>query len=152
LSFDDDIARGIMIETPAAVMAADHLVRLVDFFSIGTNDLAQYMMAADRSNAAVANLVTPYQPAVIRAIRQVVEAARPTGIPVSLCGELAGDPRATPLLLGLGIGELSMSAPAIPLVKARVRNLDLGAAQALAAELLTYESATDIEARLEEVS
>jgi phosphoenolpyruvate-protein kinase (PTS system EI component) len=71
---------------------------------------------------------------------------------VSLCGELAGDPRATPLLLGLGIGELSMSAPAIPLVKARVRNLDLAAAQALAAELLTYESATDIEARLEEVS
>jgi phosphoenolpyruvate-protein phosphotransferase/dihydroxyacetone kinase phosphotransfer subunit len=150
LPFDDDIARGIMIETPAAVMAADHLVRLVDFFSIGTNDLAQYMMAADRSNAAVANLVTPYQPAVIRAIRQVVEAARPAGIPVSLCGELAGDARATPLLLGLGISELSMSAPAIPLVKARVRNLTLSAAQKLAEELLTYESATDIEARLSE--
>ncbi len=150
LPFDDDIARGIMIETPSAVMAADHLVRLVDFFSIGTNDLSQYMLAADRSNAAVANLVTPYQPAVLRAIHQVVAAARPTGIPVSLCGELAGEPRATPLLLGLGISELSMSAPAIPLVKARVRDLDMAAAQALASELLTYESAAAIEARLSE--
>ncbi len=150
LAFDDDIARGIMIETPAAVMAADYLVRLVDFFSIGTNDLAQYMMAADRSNAAVANLVTPYQPAVVRAIHQVVEAARSKGIPVSLCGELAGDPRATPLLIGLGIGELSMSAPAIPLVKARIREIDTARSQTLAAELLTYESAVDIEARLSE--
>ena len=148
LPFDDDIARGIMIETPAAVMAADHLVRLVDFLSIGTNDLSQYMMAADRSNAAVAPLVTPYQPAVLRAIRQVVEAARPTGIPVSLCGEMAGDPRATALLIGLGIGELSMSAPAIPLVKASLRAVDIAAAQALAEELLTYESAVDIEARV----
>lgn len=149
LPFDDDIARGIMIETPAAVMAADHLVRLVDFLSIGTNDLSQYMMAADRSNAAVAPLVTPYQPAVLRAIRQVVEAARPTGIPVSLCGEMAGDPRATALLIGLGIGELSMSAPAIPLVKASLRAVDIAAAQALAEELLTYESAVDIEARVQ---
>lgn len=150
LAFDDDIARGIMIETPAAVMSADHLVRLVDFFSIGTNDLSQYMMAADRSNAAVANLVTPYQPAVIRAIHKVIEAARPGGIPVSLCGELAGDPRATALLIGLGINELSMSAPAIPLVKSHIRELDVNAAQALAGELLTYESAVEIQARLEQ--
>jgi phosphoenolpyruvate-protein kinase (PTS system EI component) len=131
-------------------MAADYLARLVDFFSIGTNDLSQYMMAADRSNAAVANLVTPYQPAVVRAIHQVVTAAQAGGIAVSLCGELAGDPLATPLLVGLGIGELSMSAPAIPLVKARVRELNLQQAQVLAKELLTYESAVDIEARLNE--
>ncbi len=148
LPFDDDVARGIMIETPAAVMAADYLARLVDFFSIGTNDLSQYMMAADRSNPAVTNLVSPYQPAVVRAMHQVVEAAQRAGIPVSLCGELAGDPRATPLLVGLGIGELSMSAPAIPLVKARVRQLNLEKAQVLASELLTYESAIDIEQRL----
>jgi multiphosphoryl transfer protein len=150
LPFDDDVSRGIMIETPAAVMAADYLARLVDFFSIGTNDLSQYMMAADRSNPAVANLVTPYQPAVIRAIHQVVQATQKASIPVSLCGELAGDPRATPLLLGLGIGELSMSAPAIPLVKARVRQLNLEAARVLANELLTYETAVDIEQRLSE--
>jgi phosphocarrier protein FPr len=150
LPFDDDVPRGIMIETPAAVMAAGYLARLVDFFSIGTNDLAQYMMAADRSNRAVAGLVSPYQPAVVRAIHQVVNAAQHAGIPVSLCGELAGDPRATPLLVGMGIGELSMSAPAIPLVKARVRQLHLEQAQVLANELLTYESAIDIEQRLSE--
>jgi phosphoenolpyruvate-protein kinase (PTS system EI component) len=152
LPFDDDIAKGIMIETPAAVLSADYLARLVDFFSIGTNDLAQYMMAADRSNAAVANLVSPFQPAVVRALHQVVTAAQAVGIPVSLCGELAGDPRATPLLVGLGIGELSMSAPAIPRVKARVRELNLAAAQVLARELLTYESAGDIEDRLSELA
>ncbi len=150
LPFDDDIARGIMIETPAAVMAADYLARLVDFFSIGTNDLAQYMMAADRSNAAVANLVTAFQPAVIRSIHQVVSAAQKAGIVVSLCGELAGDPRATALLVGLGINELSMSAPSIPAVKARVRQLNLEQSQRLASELLTYESATDVEQRLSE--
>jgi phosphocarrier protein FPr len=150
LPFDDDIARGIMIETPAAVLSADYLARLVDFFSIGTNDLAQYMMAADRSNAAVATLASPFQPAVVRAIHQVVQAAQKAGIPVALCGELAGDPRATPLLVGLGIAELSMSAPAIPLVKARVRDLGLAGAQVLANELLTYESAIDIEQRLSE--
>jgi multiphosphoryl transfer protein len=150
LPFDDDVARGIMIETPAAIMAADYLARLVDFFSIGTNDLSQYMMAADRSNAAVAGLVSPYQPAVVRAIRQVVDAAQQARIPVSLCGELAGDPRATPLLVGMGITELSMSAPAIPLVKARVRQLDTARAQVLANELLTYETASDIEQRLSE--
>ena len=150
LPFDDDVPRGIMIETPAAVMAADYLARLVDFFSIGTNDLSQYMMAADRSNPAVANLVSPYQPAVVRAIHQVVEAAQKAVIPVSLCGELAGDPRATPLLVGFGISELSMSAPAIPLVKARIRQLDLEKSQILANELLTYESAVDIEQRLAE--
>jgi phosphocarrier protein FPr len=150
LPFDDDIARGIMIETPAAVISADYLARLVDFFSIGTNDLTQYIMAADRSNAAVANLASPFQPAVVRALHQVVAAAQRAGIAVSLCGELAGDPRATALLVGLGITELSMSAPAIPLVKARVRELNLQQAQVLAQELLTYESAGDIEQRLSE--
>ena len=150
LPFDDDVSRGIMIETPAAVMAADYLARLVDFFSIGTNDLSQYMMAADRSNPAVASLVSPYQPAVVRAIYQVVQAAQKAAIPVSLCGELAGDPRATPLLVGFGITELSMSAPAIPLVKARIRQVEPQKAQILASELLTYESAVDIEQRLSE--
>jgi phosphotransferase system enzyme I (PtsI) len=88
----------------------------------------------------------------VRALHQVVTAAQEVGIPVSLCGELAGDPRATPLLVGLGITELSMSAPAIPRVKARVRELNLAAAQVLARELLTYESAADIELRLTELA
>lgn len=148
LAFDDDIARGIMIETPAAVASADFLARLVDFFSIGTNDLAQYIMAADRGNAAVANLVNPYQPAVVRAIHQVVQAAQKAGISVALCGELASHPQATELLIGLGIAELSMSAPAIPAVKARIRQVSLRQAHELAAEVLGYESAADIEQRL----
>jgi phosphoenolpyruvate-protein phosphotransferase len=114
LAFDEDIQRGIMIETPAAVLLADHLARLVDFFSIGTNDLTQYIMAADRGNAAVASLVSAYQPALLRAIREVVRAGHANGIRVGICGELAGDPRATPLLVGLGLDELSMNAACDP--------------------------------------
>jgi len=123
LAFDEDLQRGVMIETPSAVLLADHLARLVDFFSIGTNDLAQYIMAADRDNAAVANLVNPYQPAVLRAIRETVEAGHANGIKVSLCGEMAGDLKATALLIGLGIDALSMTPTAIPVVKERIRRL-----------------------------
>ncbi len=124
LPFDDDVERGIMIEVPSTVLVADHLARLVDFFSIGTNDLTQYIMAADRGNGGVTELVNPYQPAVVRAIHQVIEAAHRKGVWVGLCGELAADLRATPLLIGLGIDELSMSAPSIPAIKTRIRELD----------------------------
>lgn len=145
LPFDEDIERGIMVETPAAVLIADQLARLVDFFSIGTNDLAQYVMAADRSNATVAELVSAYQPSVVRALRTVIDAAHANGIRAGLCGELAGEPRAAPLLVGLGIDELSMTATAIPAVKARIRNLRRGDAQRIAAVVLEMSSAADIE-------
>jgi phosphoenolpyruvate-protein phosphotransferase/dihydroxyacetone kinase phosphotransfer subunit len=151
LAFDEDIQRGIMIETPAAVLLADHLARLVDFFSIGTNDLTQYVMAADRGNAAVASLVSAYQPALLRAIREVVRAGHANGIRVGICGELAGDPRATPLLVGLGLDELSMNAAAIPAVKARIRRLSRTDAQRIAAVALEMSAAAEIELYLDEL-
>lgn len=151
LAFDEDIQRGIMIETPAAVLLADHLARLVDFFSLGTNDLTQYVMAADRGNAAVAGLVSAYQPALLRALREVVRAGHANGIRVGICGELAGDPRATPLLVGLGLDELSMNAASIPAVKARIRQLSRADAQRIAAVALEMSAAAEIERYLGEL-
>ena len=98
---------GIMIEIPAAAVIADHLARVVDFFSIGTNDLSQYTMAADRTNANVASLASAFQPAVLRLIRGVIEAAHAQGKWVGLCGE-CGEPLAIPILLGLGLDEFSV--------------------------------------------
>src|SRR5690606_7745672 len=110
--FAEDMEVGVMIEVPAAVATADQLAREVDFFSIGTNDLTQYTMAADRGNARVAHLAQALQPAVLRWVDQTVRAGHDAGICVGMCGELAGNPQATPLLVGLGLDELSMSAPA----------------------------------------
>lgn len=152
LPFDEDIQRGIMVETPAAVLLADHLARLVDFFSIGTNDLTQYVMAADRGNAAVAGLVNAYQPAVLHAIRETVKAGHAHGIPVGVCGELAGDPRATTLLVGLGVDELSMTAASIPAVKKRIRQMSLKDAERVAQVALGMSSAEEVEAYLEETT
>jgi len=145
LPFDDDMAVGIMVEVPAAVFSADKLARFVDFFSIGSNDLTQYVMAADRGNASVAALIHPYQPALLQSMRQVVQAGHAAGIRVGICGELAGDPRATALLVGLGFDDLSMSAPSIPQVKARLRTFDMAQAQAVAAMVLGMNTASEIE-------
>ena len=139
--FNEGMEVGIMIEVPSAVAVADQLAREVDFFSIGTNDLTQYVMAADRGNARVAGLVNPFQPAVLRLVRDAARAAHNAGIWIGMCGELAGNPLATPLLLGLGLDELSMSAPSIPAVKEAVRGLSLADAQRIAAEALALDSA-----------
>ena len=144
LPFDEAMEVGMMIEVPAAVATADLLAREVDFFSIGTNDLTQYTMAADRGNAHVADLVQALQPAVLRLIKQTVDAAHRAGIWVGICGELAGNAAAAPLLVGLEVDELSMSAPSIPAVKAAIRELDFGEAKALAGEILTLDSVTAI--------
>ena len=142
--FDAQIEVGIMIEVPAAVAIADRLAAHVDFFSIGTNDLSQYTMAADRTNAKVAKLADAFQPAVLRLIRQTIQTGHEAGIWVGLCGELAGDPLAAPLLLGLGLDEFSMNAPAIPQVKQIIRQLTLSQAQALAEQALALDSAEQI--------
>ena len=135
---------GIMIEIPAAAVVADQLAKVVDFFSIGTNDLSQYTMAADRTNAGVASLADAFQPAVLRLIRQVIDAAHAAGKWVGLCGELAGEPLAIPILLGLGLDEFSMNAPAIPTAKQVIRTLRVDEARAIAATVLELESAEEV--------
>ncbi len=119
---------GAMIETPGAALAADALAEVCDFFAIGTNDLTMYTLAIDRSDDQVAYLYNPLHPAVLRLIQFAVEAAHRAGIPVSVCGEVAGDPRFTALLLGLGVRDLSMAPGNLPRVKRRIRSLDLAEA------------------------
>ncbi|PSP36636.1 phosphoenolpyruvate--protein phosphotransferase [Halobacteriales archaeon QH_10_70_21] len=127
---------GAMVETPAAVSLAGELAARLDFLSIGTNDLTQYVMAADRENDAVADLHDPLHPAVLRAIDRTVRGADDGDAPVGMCGEIAGDPALTELLVGLGLDELSMSAVTVPAVKQRVADTDTETAGKLAAEAL----------------
>ncbi|WP_348770818.1 phosphoenolpyruvate--protein phosphotransferase [Niveispirillum sp. SYP-B3756] len=127
---------GAMIEIPAAALAADALADVCDFFAIGTNDLIQYTLAIDRGDEQVAHLYDPLHPAVLRLVQFTVQAANHARIPVSICGEMAGDPRFTALLLGLGVRELSMAPANLPLVKRRVRALDLNRATALAEQVM----------------
>ena len=117
VAFDEEIPVGIMIEVPSAALTADLLAPEADFFSIGTNDLTQYVLAVDRMNVKIAALYDPYHPAVLRLVLEVIEQGLRQGIPVGMCGELAGDPRATELLLGMGLRQFSMSASSIPEVK-----------------------------------
>jgi phosphoenolpyruvate-protein phosphotransferase (PTS system enzyme I) len=119
---------GAMIEVPGAALAADSLAAEADFFAIGTNDLVQYTLAIDRSDEQVAHLYNPLHPAVLRLIQFAIEAALRRGMPISVCGEMAGEPRFTALLLGLGLRNLSMAPSNIPRVKQRIRNLDMVAA------------------------
>ena len=132
---------GVMIEVPSAALLAPLLAAEVDFFSIGTNDLSQYTLAADRGNERVAGLADPVHPSVLALIRRTADSASALGRWTGVCGELAGDPSATPLLLGLGVRELSMSAPSIASVKVAVRATDLAWAEALAVEALAAPSA-----------
>jgi phosphoenolpyruvate-protein kinase (PTS system EI component) len=132
---------GIMVEVPAAALTSELFAREVSFFSIGTNDLAQYTLAAERGNERVAALADPLHPAVLRLIDRVVQAAREHGRWVAVCGEIAGDALAAPVLVGLGVTELSMAAAAIPTVKHVLRSIDLGDARDLARAALNADSA-----------
>lgn len=140
----DKTELGVMIEIPAAALRAADLAREVDFFSIGTNDLTQYTLAAERGNTRVASLADPLDPAVLCLIAQVVEAAHARNKWVGVCGEMAGDLLAAPLLLGLGVDELSMNAPAIPQVKQLVRELDYQSARMQAEAALALETAEEV--------
>jgi phosphocarrier protein FPr len=137
---------GVMIEVPAAALAAERFAPEVDFFSLGTNDLTQYTMAAERGNAAVAGLADGLHPAVLRLIQGVAEAANRHGVWAGVCGELASDPEAVPVLIGLGITELSANAPAIPAVKQAVREVDTEIARDLAERALELPSAGEVRA------
>jgi phosphocarrier protein FPr len=140
-SHAETVETGIMVEIPSVAAMAEQFAREVDFFSIGTNDLTQYTFAVDRTNPTVASIADACHPAVLRQIQGVVDAAHSNGIWVGVCGELAGDPDAIPILLGLGVDELSMSAPAIATAKEIVRGWFVSQAQPLAAQLLQLDSA-----------
>ena len=144
IAFDPAVKVGIMVEMPAAVLVADQLARECDFFSIGTNDLIQYTMAVDRVNELVSYLYEPLHPAILRLIKMTADAARAGGIPVTLCGEMAGDPMLAPVLLGLGLTDLSMSGVAIPEVKSIVRQLAMHDLRALGDRVLGLASAVDV--------
>jgi multiphosphoryl transfer protein len=137
---------GVMIEVPAAALEAEQFAPKVDFFSLGTNDLTQYTMAAERGNAAVAGLADGLHPAVLRLIRTVADAANGHGKWAGVCGELASDPEAAPVLVGLGIAELSANAPSIPAVKEAVRDVDSETARDLAERALELSSAAEVRA------
>ncbi|WP_241754884.1 phosphoenolpyruvate-protein phosphotransferase PtsI [Koleobacter methoxysyntrophicus] len=151
ISFDREIEVGIMVEIPAAAVAADILAKEVDFFSIGTNDLIQYTLAVDRMNENIAHLYQPLHPAILRLIKNVIEASHTNGIWTGMCGEMAGDVNAAPILLGLGLDEFSMSAVSIPRVKKIIRSLTLKQAKKIADKALNMESPEDIEEYMKDI-
>jgi phosphotransferase system enzyme I (PtsI) len=142
--FDKNLEIGAMIEIPSAAIAADTLASRVKFFSLGTNDLIQYSLAVDRLNERIAHLYEPTHPAVVRLIKMTVDAARRQGIWCGVCGEMAGDPFLTPLLLGLGVNELSVAPSMLPRIKFLIRRLKMAEAQELADFALQCESGRDI--------
>lgn len=142
---------GIMVETPAAALLAEHLAPLVDFFSIGTNDLAQYTLAADRTNARVSALASPFHPAVLRLIAYTIQAAHASGKWVGLCGEFAGDARAVPVLLGLHLDEFSVSPSLVPVIKQVIRRLSRQACEKIAIHVLALPGVEPILTYLEKM-
>ena len=141
---------GCMVEVPSAAIISDLLAKECDFLSIGTNDLVQYALAVDRDNHAMGSLYTPTQPSVLRLIKLVVSEANHQGIPVTVCGEVAGDPRFTPLLLGLGVHELSVASRYIPIIKNAIRNTSIIAASRLAEQVMSLSTAAEIDSLLNE--
>ncbi len=144
--FDDKLETGAMIEIPSAALAADALAKRVQFFSLGTNDLIQYSLAVDRMNEKIAHLYEPSHPAILRLIQMTVEAAHRKGLWVGVCGEMAGDPAMVPLLLGLGVDELSCAPPLVPRIKKLVRQIKQSEAEALVKQALECDSGTEIHA------
>ncbi|MFQ4145366.1 phosphoenolpyruvate--protein phosphotransferase [Chlorogloeopsis sp. ULAP02] len=144
IPFDEKMEVGIMVEIPSAVAIAEQFAQEVDFFSLGTNDLSQYVMAADRTNPQVAPLADALHPAVLRMIQQTVQAAHAAGIWVGLCGEVAADPLAAPILLGLGLDEVSLSPPAIPTFKEAIAKLTMAQARVIATTTLQQDSAAKV--------
>ena len=143
--FDENIQVGVMVETPSAAVNAKFLAKEVDFFSIGTNDLTQYTLAVDRGNELISHLYNPMSPSVLGLIKQVIDASHAEGKWTGMCGELAGDERATLLLLGMGLDEFSMSAISVPRIKKLIRHVNYQEVKALADEALQKPTAAEIE-------
>ncbi len=147
--FDEEIEIGVMVETPAAAAIAHHLAKEVAFFSIGTNDLTQYTLAVDRGNEMISHLYNPLSPAVLTVIKQVIDASHQAGKWTGMCGELAGDEKATLLLMGMGLDEFSMSGISIPKVKKVIRNSSYTEVKAMAEKALALPTAKEIETLVE---
>lgn len=148
IAFNEALELGMMIETPSVVFRAEAFAREADFFSIGTNDLTQYTLASDRGNEKIASICDPYNPSVLIAIKMAIDGAHANGIIISMCGELAGDLLAVPLLFGLGLDVFSMSAISIPEVKKMIISLDKAECQMLAKRVLTLDTADEVKAEL----
>ncbi|WCF10106.1 phosphoenolpyruvate--protein phosphotransferase [Paenibacillus thiaminolyticus] len=149
LPFDEKLPVGIMVEVPAAALIADRLAEEVDFFSIGTNDLVQYTLAVDRMNEQIAHMYDPFHPAVLRLIRHTIEAAQARGIGISVCGEMAGDTRAVPLWIAMGVTKLSMSSRFIPRVKAAIHRATRTGSEQLAERIFAARSKAEIDELVE---
>lgn len=150
VAFDENIEVGIMVEIPSAAICADLLAKEVDFFSIGTNDLIQYTLAVDRMNEKIAYLYEPFHPAIIRLIKNVIDASHKAGKWTGMCGEMAGEPVAVPLLLGLGLDEFSMSSTSIPLAKKIIRSFEYDEAKELAEKALMMDNPEEIKIMIKE--
>ena len=150
-AFADDVQVGIMVETPAAAIMTPVLAKYVDFFSIGTNDLVQYTLACDRGNASISYLYNHFNPAVLTLIQRTITSARENGIWAGMCGEMASDPNAAVILMAMGISELSMSAPSIPRVKEKIRNISSTKAKEILADVMKMEDGDEIKAYLSKV-
>jgi phosphotransferase system enzyme I (PtsI) len=147
-AFDEQVPVGIMIEVPSAAFTSDILARRVSFFSIGTNDLIQYLIAVDRENERIAYLYEPFHLGVLRLLKTVIDNAHANGIPVGMCGEMAADPYAAVVLLGLGLDGFSMSAIAIPEIKRIIRSVTLAEAEELAGSVLELKSQREVDRRV----
>ena len=142
--FDENIALGIMVETPAVAFRARNFAEEVDFFSIGTNDLTQYTLAVDRGNENISHLYDTYNPTVLEAIRLSIKGAHEAGISISMCGEFAGDEKATALLFGMGLDSFSMSAISVPRIKKNIMSLDKKKCEALVEEVMALNTSEEI--------
>ena len=149
--YADNVQVGIMVETPSAAVMTPVLAKYVDFFSIGTNDLVQYTLAVDRGNASISYLYNHFNPSVLRLIKLTIESARENGIWAGMCGEMASDPNAAVLLLGMGISELSMSAPSIPRVKEKIRSISSIKAKEILADVMKMEDGDQIKEYLQKI-
>lgn len=148
IAFNENIKVGMMIETPAAVLMAENFAKFVDFFSIGTNDLTQYILAVDRGNVKVSKLYNSFDPAVLKAIKLIIDAGHKENIKVGMCGEFASDEKAAILLLGMGLDEFSMSASEIARIKNKLRNIKYEEVKEFADEILTLSSIEEVLAKI----
>jgi phosphoenolpyruvate-protein kinase (PTS system EI component) len=148
ISFDGKVPVGVMIETPAAAHTCDLMASRVDFFCLGTNDLIQYYLVIDRSDQSVAHLYNPFHPAILRCLHQVYTLLQYSGRPVTVCGEMAADPAAAAVLLGLGFTSLSVSLAAYPRMKEAIGSLSVGKLRELAGEIMKMDSPQDVEDRV----